>query len=62
MTVDKILKYAGIVVSLSSAVAFKFNVFIAFMLFFFGMILIKFSAHIKISRELDLFHFGDKNG
>ena len=62
MTVDKVLKYAGIAVTLSSAIAFKFNVFIAFLLFFVGMIMVKFSAHIKISRELELFHYGEKNG
>ena len=62
MTVDKILKYAGIVVSLSSAIMLKYNILLAFALFFAGMVLYKFASAIKSNRDMILFHYGENRG
>ena len=62
MTLEKVLKYAGIVLALSSAATVKFSMLLAFLLFFAGLVLIKFSTAIKITREHELFNFGEKRG
>lgn len=62
MTLDKVLLYAGIVIALSSAAMIKFSMLLSFLLFFVGLIMMKFSASIKINREQELFKYGDRNG
>lgn len=61
MSADKLLKYAGIVVALSSAAMIKFSMLLSFLLFFVGLILIKFGTSIEIHRQHELFQYGEKH-
>ena len=62
MTLDKVLQYAGIVVALSSAVTIKVSMLLTFLLFFVGLVMVKFGTCIKIHRDHEIFQHGEKNG
>lgn len=61
MTLDKVLQYTGVALGLSSVFMMKFTIVLSVILFFVGMILIKFGTQIKLERETFLFLHGEKN-
>lgn len=61
MTVDKILRYTGIVLGLSSALFVKYSMAAAFLVFFLGLVLVKFGSQIKFERDTFLFLHGEKH-
>lgn len=61
MTLDKVLQYTGIVLGLSSVAVMKYSVVIAIIMFFVGLIIIKFGTQIKFERDTFLFLHGEKN-
>jgi hypothetical protein len=62
MTFDKVLQYTGVVLGLSSVFVMKYSIILAFLLFFVGLIVIKFGTQIRFEREKFLFLHGEKNG